>query len=143
MPRIDNSLIQKFSICSKFGFTLISKRAYVLQKEYGGYIQEFYNKIIYEKRDNHSIFLELYLDPISYESIPNRVYIKSSNDDALIDNLGLNFFEQDNNKWMYYPSLDIESIIAEADDSFANKPRELNDGIIRQIFSSLTTSDKG
>ncbi len=126
----------------KSDYQLRSEKASVLKQKNGGFVKEIYEKVIIEKKNNHSIFVELFLDPLSFEVMPNRVYIKTSNDDGLANILCLYFFEKNKDgNWYYFPSTNIDALLKGESDNADSNPQKLEKDIILQIFDSLSQKD--
>lgn len=143
MLKIDQLLIQLFyNEDIKPDYQLRSEKASVLKQKNGGFIKETYEKIVIEKNVNHSVFVELFLDPLSFEVMPNRVYIKTSNDDGLANILCLYFFEKNKDgNWYYFPSTNIDALLKGESDNADSNPQKLEKDIILQIFDSLSQKD--
>jgi hypothetical protein len=143
MLKIDEALIMLFyNEKVKSDYQLRSEKASVLKQKNGGFVKEIYEKVIIEKKNNHSIFVELFLDPLSFEVMPNRVYIKTSNDDGLANILCLYFFEKNKDgNWYYFPSTNIDALLKGESDNADSNPQKLEKDIILQIFDSLSQKD--
>lgn len=142
MLEIDKSLINLFyNEDVKLGYLLRSEEASVLKQKNGGFVKEIYEKVIIEKRVNRSVYIELYLDQLSFELMPKRVYIKTSNDDVLSDILCLYFFEKNKDgNWYYFPSTNIDAMLNGDFDSAESNPQKLSKDIIAKIFDGLSQS---
>jgi hypothetical protein len=143
MLKIDEALIMLFfNEKVKSDYQLRSEKASVLKQKNGGFVKEIYEKVIIEKKNNHSIFVELFLDPLSFEIMPNRVYIKTSNDDELADILCLYFFEKNKDgNWYYFPSTNIDAMLKGESDTAESNPQKLKENVVLQIFDGLSQND--
>ena len=79
-------------------------------------------------------WLELYIDPFAFMDFPDRIQIKTSNNN-LSEIMGQSYFERFNGKWFFYPSLDEDAVYNERNVEM--KPQPLENQDVKKIFESL------
>ncbi len=118
-------------------YQLLDEPSFVLGKEADGFPRISYKKKLFRKVNDPSKNLELYLDTVGFVTFPNRVYIKTSNGDAVEDIMCVDFFEYDGENWRYYPAFDMDAIINNFEAEYEKHSEVLTPVIIQQIFNCL------
>lgn len=121
----------------KLNYRLSGKESFVLGEEADGFPRTSYKKTLFRNVNDPRKTLELYLDTVGFVTFPKRVYIKTSNDDALEDIMSVDFFEYDGENWRYFPAFDMNAITNNFEAEYGKHPEILTPAIIQQIFDCL------